>query len=817
MAGDDHRAIDHVRHPFAFEWTEGDVATLEEAVASYLDSVRELLGVSTDLLAVLRSKDGSGFRWVGAPWSPWRGDRSVLNPERSFRLGRQGSEASTLVLIAGNCIVDKGRELHLGGGVGLAVHVLVGPVPGAPAGSQSRLARIVAASASQLARALPVGAPLEALGKEPLATIAALQTPVAALFALDTKTLRVDSLGFTVDGKDVRPDIVSGVGQTDDGRSFAWTAELLGEGKQALQPRALARLELISHAVAPAVFLQDAVSQGRAADAAARRPTRADAALDGFRFATGLLPNSGGPLRPVGGEFVVQWSGVPYPGVAGTVWSLGDPAELRNDDLSAAHVHVRLREFFGRLERYGLPTHEVFRHAALPLVGIPRAALPRAPDSRTVNAAVRADASLDPATLEVRFGAVELSRRSEQRRGDHLQAEPLGLAADPRWAWHEFGHVLAFAATAQLEFRFSHGVGDALAAVIADPQSQLADDPSWLGLTFPFAALTRRHDRPAHLGWCFCGQRSELRRAAGARSMRAYAGYFEEQLFSSSLFRLYRSLGGVTRGNAPSALDLAIRQSASDYVVYLIIRAIQQMPRDDSVPKTTASEFVALLEAADAEMHDFVLDASWPEHGLPRTVRRRGGRVGKVITWAFAKQGLDANVAPDSVREGEAPSPAVDLCLQARGRELGSYEAVPLRWRVSHEPWHAAEIVREGTNRLVVTVHNRGRGGNAEDVKVQAWWRSAGAGSPNWQELTATGSHELVLGPNGSHPYAFEFTEPVVEGGYWIFAAATCTQDRSNIDPATLLPFADGAPPEHLGALVELVANDNNCGLALLD
>ena len=65
-------------------------------------------------------------------------------------------------------------------------------------------------------------------------------------------------------------------------------------------------------------------------------------------------------------------------------------------------------------------------------------------------------------------------------------AEPLGIAADARWIWHEIGHVLLTTSVGDLQFRFAHSPGDALAAIVSDPESELATDANWRGATFPW-------------------------------------------------------------------------------------------------------------------------------------------------------------------------------------------------------------------------------------------------------------------------------------------------------------------------------------------
>ncbi len=410
------------------------------------------------------------------------------------------------------------------------------------------------------------------------------------------------------------------------------------------------------------VFKHDPASMGPAATRGQRSPARNDDLLDAHRLATSRLPKVGDPLKT--DDFEVRRSAVTDIDAGetearpGAIWQLGDLGELRGDELAAAQVYLRLAEFFARRRAYeGSQQGGVFEHPVPRLVGIPRAQLPRSPDCKAVNALVRPkeDGAGKVVELQVRFGAAQLTRRTEHARVSSegipsRRAEPMGLAVDERWAWHEFGHVLVYAATRNLELPFSHGVGDALAAVIGDPDSQLHDDPGWAGLTFPFSRLNRRHDRPAHLGWSFCGRRSGLRALGGNRPMHMHADYFEEQLFSTALFRLYQRLGGATRDpkDVNNVDDRRARWNASDYVVYLIMAAIDKVK-----PSTLlASDFVELLVEADAKASSFNIEADWPEDLSPRRVTREGGRAGELIRWAFAQQGLDRDLPIDQVREG---------------------------------------------------------------------------------------------------------------------------------------------------------------------
>ena len=127
---------------------------------------------------------------------------------------------------------------------------------------------------------------------------------------------------------------------------------------------------------------------------------------------------------------------------------------------------------------------------------------------------------------------------------------------------------------------FAHSTGDALAAILGDPSLDV-DDPLRMA-TFPWVFLNRWHDRSVHSGWSWCGsyhRQSEFPPDSAFRRK----GYRSEQILSTSLFRLYRALGGDTNriggkranaGKAETAAGRMVRQRAADYTAYLVMRAI---------------------------------------------------------------------------------------------------------------------------------------------------------------------------------------------------------------------------------------------------
>ena len=240
---------------------------------------------------------------------------------------------------------------------------------------------------------------------------------------------------------------------------------------------------------------QDPTSQPGANTVAESRPNRAPRRLNAY--CTLPPPNvvdlaPGQTLRDVQGQLRVMQSrlvnpnaiGAPNPDLPEEHGNLlfADP---RTDMFGAVHGFVRARSFLTRMLQYGLAPAEYFAFAALPLRIRYRETIHPGPgkDGKTVNAAVDYDPPHDefaagwtgnPADLrplQVRFALADIKRSLSRR-------EPLSMAADPRWTWHEYGHVLLAAATGGLELPFAHSPGDALAAIACDPDSSLATDLS---------------------------------------------------------------------------------------------------------------------------------------------------------------------------------------------------------------------------------------------------------------------------------------------------------------------------------------------------
>src|SRR5690242_5380948 len=94
----------------------------------------------------------------------------------------------------------------------------------------------------------------------------------------------------------------------------------------------------------------------------------------------------------------------------------------------------------------------------------------------------------------------------------------------------------------------------------------------------------------------------------------------------------------------------------------------------------------------------------------------------------------------------------------------------------------------------------------------KAWLAPIGPGPLNWQCL---GEVRLAMVPGGSSAPAC-IPAQVGVGQHYLLVAVSASEDASNLDAATRLPCASGAPPDQLEIPRDLVANDNNLALRLI-
>lgn len=591
------------------------------------------------------------------------------------------------------------------------------------------------------------------------------------------------------------------------------------------------------------VFRCDPASQGEPREYRKRRPTRAEAVLDRYREPE-RVPT---PLEIAGRVTVVQTPFVPGDDPRGgpkTVALSSGPPPVRSNDFTAISALSNLKQLFDRLERYGISPEDYFRRARLPIQAFYRSGIRPGPgkDGQTVNARVLPEgwpfdttvppASGDRPVLGVHLALGEHSTRARKPWDgtSRSPAEPLGIAADPRWVWHEIGHILLMATLGELEFRFAHSMGDALAAIVGDPCSRLADDPRWRGYTFPWVFTPRRHDRCVLHGWGWSGSLGRALRERPDGERLRLKGYWTEQILSTSLFRLYRCLRGDTVAAGTRNVDRPARQRASDYTVFLVVRALQMLGDARCVPARRAEQFAAALCDADEGTGTWTAHADADPDAAPRV----GGCVHKVIRWAFEAQGMYPE-RPGDLRDAPGLPPSVDIYIQDRRPETetlggvtvthgpGAYVPVSLDWGCMGDRSPGGELpgwfahdgaIRRTNGGVDVAVANRGAG-VARGVGVDVWWRRwpPGQTPPPWEAAawTRAGNPASQDVAGGGCKTFGPFDLPTAPGRYLVLAQASCAADRANTDPATGSACARGPVP-----LPELVSGDNNLGLAVM-
>jgi hypothetical protein len=840
----ENRAITlrHPTYPAVASWTNEDPADLERIAAAYLTKVRQLFG-----LPDLFGSDG-GFKLdVPLTWLPVDAAEPPA-PGASFLIGRYGEPAvrgepidRTAVLLAVETtdlrdLSTPKQPLGSRRGIRIVAHVSTrGP----------NNVRITSASCSiDLLRALDQ------------ARSGLLRQIIAAF---------VHNFFFTTSGREqLQNDIRQAAGLSDDKEIWIDGLRLrqLSEDSACFDvyaniPRLADTPYALSYALTVGILLRPGLLptiinvetcplMADAAPVEARlfprdpaslvgggrdtRPNRSPTRLEPYRY-TMTLP--GVTLDLTGhthlfddlAQVKVMQSRLVDKAANESQEEIVDPASVshaRMNPFGALSGYQHTRSLFDTMRAYGLSPAQYFKFASLPLLVRHRAPIQPGPgkNGKTVNAQVLYDppacgtvgtpwntSTLKP--LQVRFALADLQRSSSRR-------EPLGLAADPRWSWHEYSHVLLAASTGALELRFVHSVGDALAAITCDPLSQFACNERLRGYTFPWVYLHRRHDRSVFDGWSWSGRYHRPARFVSNGSNCRRKGYQSEQILSTSLFQLYRALGGDTVC-ARGLPDLHARQAAADYTVYLIMRAVGLLGPAIWTSAETPDQLVSALVDADI--------GTWPVTQGPLK-QRVGGWAHKVVRWAFEAQGLYATMDPLAVIDAPGKPPDVDVFIDTKRPDSegdyprGGYAPVSLDWHIGAWQACSAAVQVVNNNQVFVEVHNRGQS-LANGVTVQVWcveW-PPNMDPPDWHPTTSTWTD---LGTSAAQAVPAWPTNPPVRFGPFvglptpptkrllILAAATCPADPANNDPVTGLPCACATVPT---PIVDLVAGDNNLGL----
>jgi hypothetical protein len=270
-------------------------------------------------------------------------------------------------------------------------------------------------------------------------------------------------------------------------------------------------------------------------------------------------------------------------------------------------------------------------------------------------------------------------------------------------------------------------------------------------------------------------------------------GYSSEQILATTHLRIYRSLGG----DAALPNGLGSRQFAARFTSYLILKAVTLLDPAHNPPD--ALTWAGKLETANL--------GDWTSEG------HIGGAYGKVIRWAFEKQGLyqPAGTIPPISAEG-AP-PAVDVYIED-GRH-GEYQYQPDHWdcqaiwnrlHPDGQLTHQDPVVGKN-NYAYVKIKNRGTQ-QATNVVVKAYHANPTIGltyPTDWTPMTTAqlaapnvagnNSAEVIVGP-------FKW-KPTQVGHECMFMIVSANGDLSNVSN-----FSPGETiPEW-----RLVPHDNNIG-----
>lgn len=512
---------------------------------------------------------------------------------------------------------------------------------------------------------------------------------------------------------------------------------------------------LVTHAFGN-VFNTDPIS---ASGNAALTPTSSAATLDPLTSVVtllGLTPPAAGDPQALIGEYV-QLGELSNPNVASPTAALPSGNFSRScttDDFGAVNTYHNCDSFFRTMASMGIDVASYFADTTFPLTIDHRDA-----SLGTVNARGYGNATGDGAG-GMGFNLLDA-------------AATISITAEPRIAWHEFGHELLFEHVGGPNFGFAHSPGDSLGVIMLDPDSQAPDRFN----TFPFCpTIVRRHDRAVSGGWGWFGSQWDTQ-------------YNGEQVLSTTLFRLYRSTGG-------DATDVAQRRLAARYTSYLIIQGCGALTTTTSDPDVYAS---AMMEA---------------DLGTPDFEGIAGGAVHKVVRWAFEKQGLYRAAGAPTTDEGEPPD--VDVYIDdGRAGEYsyqGNFWNTTAIWnRLSSaasgtESDHETPIVGQ-TNYLYVRIRNRGtQTATGIDVRTYHCVPATGLVWPDdWQESVTGAVAAADLASGGATIVGpFEWV-PEVIGHECLLATVSSDGDRANTDPASLSPAATGPIPHW-----RLVPFDNN-------
>jgi hypothetical protein len=502
-------------------------------------------------------------------------------------------------------------------------------------------------------------------------------------------------------------------------------------------------------------------------------PSGTNATLDPIRVSEvlpGLVSPVAGTQSLVGDN--VQLSDVEAPAIAAPTEPTGTDFNFnaRTNNFAAVNAYYHCDKFFRLLDGMGFTRAGYFGGSTFPSPVDHRGSINVATGIE-INAHCLGTAG-GVGILQTTFALADT--------GDLVN--PLGIACDYRVVLHELGgHGVLYNHVHSANFGFAHSAGDSIAAVLNDAGSQAPDR----FVSFPWVNIGRRHDRTPAAGWGWAGNiaLNPFNPAIDG------GGYNNEQILSTSHFRIYRSIGG-------DSANLTTQRFAGRMTAYLILRAIGSLT--PATNPTNAAGWVTTLLAADL--------GDWLTENVT------GGAYGKVIRWAFEKQGLFQAAGTPTPNNLEGAPPAVDVYIDDGRAGLYTYQS---NWwscqsiwnRLSPDGLAGHEDPAGGTNYAYVKVKNRGTT-VANDVVVKAYHCKPSAGVLWPDDLQPMSTAQLSAGtlqPNNTE-------EKIIGPFEW-----TPTTNAFGLDTMMMIVSASGDPSNVAnftpGRVVEdwrLVPNDNN-------
>lgn len=526
-----------------------------------------------------------------------------------------------------------------------------------------------------------------------------------------------------------------------------------------LRTNAVLYLRALASGVNGMIFRVDPIT---ATGNAANTPDKSDAVLNPFRTSVALLDLN----APVGGVQALRGSraavvDIEAPAVAPPTQPAGNnfDYDVRTNNFAAVNAYYHVDRFFQMVEGLGFPIATYFDGTTFPVSA----------DHRDMGNTINAHC--------IGNGMGGIGHVGYALNDTTDLTHPIGRACDSRVTWHELGgHGVLYEHVNSANFGFSHSAGDSLSVILHDPDSKAPD-------RFRYAPWNpsnlRRCDRDVAAGFAWGGTQDDQ-------------GYGSEEILETTMFRVYRSIGG-------DSADLARRRFASRMVMYLILRAIGTL-----TPGTNPGN---ALGFANALMTVDLLN--WTTEGV------FGGAYNKVIRWSFEKQGLYQPAgAPTPVAKAGGP-PAADVYIDdGRG---GEYPYQPVHWHTT-AIWNrnAADggTVHQNaklgqTNFAYVKIKNRGTK-TAKNVRVKGFHCKPSAGVLWPNDLQPMTTPQIAVGT-----LAGKNTQEKIVGPFkW-----TPIQNAWGHDCMMMIVSADGDPSNvdniTAGEVIEdwrLVPNDNNIG-----